>query len=91
MAAKALTRIVRPQAKGQITIPADFRERLGIDQSTFLQLTLRGSTIEVSPVRLATEGAGLRDFTRKELDAFLEEDKIDARTAANVRRLLSGG
>jgi len=91
MAAKVLTRIVRPQAKGQITIPADFRERLGIDQSTFLQLTLRGSTIEVSPVRLAKEGSILRDFDRKELDAFLKEDKVDAKTAARVRRLLSGG
>jgi bifunctional DNA-binding transcriptional regulator/antitoxin component of YhaV-PrlF toxin-antitoxin module len=91
MAAKALTRIVRPQAKGQITIPADFRERLAIDQDTFLQLTLRGSTIEVSPVCLAKDGAILRDFDRKELDTFLEEDKIDAKTAARVRRLLSGG
>ena len=91
MAAKALTRIVRPQAKGQITIPADFRERLGIDQDTFLQLTVRGSTIEVSPLRLAKEGSALRDFDRSELDAFLKEDKIDAKTAARVRRLLSGG
>jgi len=91
MAAKALTRIVRPQAKGQITIPADFRERLGIDQDTFLQLTVRGSTIEVSPLRLAKEGSDLRDFDRSELDAFLKEDKIDAKTAARVRRLLSGG
>ena len=91
MAAKALTRIVRPQAKGQITIPADFRERLGIDQDTFLQLTVRGSTIEVSPLRLAKEGSALRDFNRSELDAFLKEDKIDAKTAARVRRLLSGG
>ena len=91
MAAKALTRIVRPQAKGQITIPADFRERLGIDQETFLQLTLRGSTIEVSPLRLAKEGSALRDFDRGQLDAFLKEDKIDAKTAAKVRRLLSAG
>jgi AbrB family looped-hinge helix DNA binding protein len=91
MTTKALTRIVRPQAKGQITIPADFRERLGIDQGTFLQLTLRGSTIEVSPLRLAKEGAVLRDFGREDLDAFLKEDRIDRKTATKVRRLLSGG
>jgi AbrB family looped-hinge helix DNA binding protein len=91
MVTKALTRIVRPQAKGRLTIPADFRERLGIDQGTFLQLTRRGSMIEVSPVRLAKEGTALRDFDRKELDAFPEEDKIGAKTAARVRRLLSGG
>jgi AbrB family looped-hinge helix DNA binding protein len=91
MATKALTRIVRPQAKGQITIPADFRQRLGIDQGTFLQLTLRGTTIQISPMRLAQENAGLREFDRSELDAFLREDKVDSKTAARVRRLLAGG
>lgn len=89
MAEKPLTRIVRSQAKGQITVPIEFRERLGIDQNTFLRLTLRGSKIEVSPVRLGREAAGLREFDRKELDGFLEEDKIDAKTAARVRRLLA--
>ena len=89
MAEKSLTRIVRPQAKGQITIPAEFRECLGINQSTFLRLTLRDSKIEVSPVQLAREETALREFDRKELDAFLEEDKIDAKTAARVRRLIA--
>jgi len=91
MGDKTLTRIVRPQAKGQITIPADFRERLGIDQSSFLQLTLRGSTIEVSPLRVGKDGPALREFDRRELQGFLAEDKIDAKTAAKVRRLLAEG
>lgn len=82
---------MRLQARGQITIPAEFRQRLGIDQGTFLQLTLQGSTIEVYPIQLAKEGSALRDFNRKELEAFLEEDKTDATTAAKVRRLLSRG
>jgi len=88
MAQKPLTRIVRSQARGQITVPIEFRQRLGIDQNTFLRLTLRGSRIEVSPVQLAKEGTELREFHRKELDAFLEEDKIDAKTAPKVRRLV---
>lgn len=91
MAENPLIRIARSHAKGQITIPAEFRQRLRIDQGTFLQLTLRGSKIEVCPIQLAKEGSALRDFDRKELDAFLEEDKIDAKTAAKVRRLLSKG
>jgi AbrB family looped-hinge helix DNA binding protein len=90
MTTKDLTRIVRPRAKGQITIPAEFRERLGIDEGSFLQMRLRGSTIELTPLRLESESKVLRDFSRKELDAFLREDKIDRRTAARVRRLLSG-
>jgi len=89
MADRPLTRIVRSQAKGQIAVPVEFRERLGIDQNTFLRLTLRGSKIEVSPVKVGAEGDSLRDFSRKELDTFLEEDKIGVRTAAKVRRLLA--
>jgi len=89
MAQKPLTRIVRSQEEGQITIPAEFRERLGINQNTFLRLTLRGSKIDVSPVQLGREGTTLREFDRKELDALLEEDKIDAKTAAKVWRLVA--
>jgi len=67
----------------------EFRKRLGIDKGTFLRLTLRGSKIEVAPVRLGGRGTMLRDFDRKELDAFLQEDKIEATTAAKVRPLLA--
>ena len=91
MAEKPLTRIVRSQAKGQITVPVEFRECLGISKSTFLRLTLRGSKIDVSPVQLGREGTALRELDRKELDAFLEEDKIDAKTAAKVWRLVAKG
>ena len=80
---------MRSQAKGQITVPIEFRKRLGIDQNPFLRLTLRGSRIEVSPVQLGREGTLLRDFDQKELDAFLEEDTIDAKMTAKVRRLVA--
>lgn len=36
-------------------------------------------------------GPGVRDFDRRELDAFLMKDKINPKTAAKVRRLLSDG
>jgi AbrB family looped-hinge helix DNA binding protein len=45
-----LTRVVRPLRRGQITIPADFRRRLGIDDDTLLELTLRDDRIEIVPV-----------------------------------------
>lgn len=41
-----LTRIVRPLRRGQLTIPAEFRQRLGISEDTLLQLTLREDKIE---------------------------------------------
>jgi len=84
------TRLVKPYAKGQITIPAEFRKRLGIDESTLLRLKLIGSKIEITPVRIAEEGRLLREYNNTEIEAFLEEDKISADTAAKVRELLEG-
>jgi len=39
MAERELTGVVKPLAKGQITIPVEFRRRLNIGMDTFLQLT----------------------------------------------------
>lgn len=46
----ALTEIVRPLRRGQLTIPAEFRRRLGITDDSLLQLTLRDDKIEIMPV-----------------------------------------
>jgi AbrB family looped-hinge helix DNA binding protein len=50
MADADLTRVMRPLRRGQITIPAEFRRRLGIDDDTLLQLTLHEDRIEITPV-----------------------------------------
>jgi AbrB family looped-hinge helix DNA binding protein len=50
MADADLTRVMRPLRRGQITIPAEFRRRLGIDDDTLLQLTLHEDKIEITPV-----------------------------------------
>ena len=44
------TEIVRPLRRGQLTIPAAFRRRLGISDYTLLQLTLYEDKIEIVPV-----------------------------------------
>ena len=81
------TRLVKPYSKGQITIPADFREKLGIDENSILQLELKGSKIEITPLR-TVEDMLIREFDSSEIDSFLEEDKIDLDTAKRVRDLL---
>jgi len=88
MAEDRSIRLVKLYAKGQITIPAEFRKRLGIDENTLLRLKLKGSRIEITPVRIVEEGRWLREYSDDEIEAFLEEDKIDASTAAKVRKLL---
>ncbi len=89
MAEQELIKIVKPLAKGQITIPVEFRRRLNISKNTFLQLTLKEGKIEIVPLRLVPEGeALLRDYSDEEIQRFLEEDRLDPETLAKVRRLL---
>jgi hypothetical protein len=45
MAKKELARLVKHHAKGQVTIPADFRQKLGIDENSVLR---RSSTVRAS-------------------------------------------
>lgn len=82
-----MSKIVRPLPKGQITIPAEFRRRLGIDEETLLTLTLQDGSIEIRPVRLGA-AEELRDYSEEDIARFLAEDKIDQETAVRVRKLL---
>ncbi len=89
MAERELTGVVKPLAKGQITIPVEFRRRLNIGTDTFLQLTLKGEKIEIVPLRLVPKAEpSLREYTDEEIRHFLEEDKLDPETLAKVRFLL---
>ena len=42
-----LTKVIRPVRSGQITIPAEFRERLGIDADTLLQISLVSGELRI--------------------------------------------
>jgi len=90
MKGKATVRLVRPRTKGQITIPADVRQQLNIDEDTILQLRVKGSTIEITPLRVVDENRLMREYSAADIEAFLREDKIDKKTATKLRRLLRG-
>ena len=89
---KIITKIVKPLSRGQITIPIEFRKKLGIGSNTILNLSLKGNKIEITPavVREFNE-EDLREYTDKEISQFLKDDKIDKDTARIVKRLLSEG
>lgn len=79
-------KIVRPLAKGQVTIPIAFRQALGIDVDTLLDISLVDDHLEIVP--LQPDLAQVRRYADEEIDAFLEEDKLDAETVRRVRDLL---
>jgi AbrB family looped-hinge helix DNA binding protein len=52
------TKLVRPLRGGQITIPAEFRKSLGIDEDTMLRVTLADGELRITPVRVDEPGKG---------------------------------
>lgn len=85
-----MRKIVPPLSRGQITIPVEFRQKLGVDDNTLLNLTLKGNRLEITPVVIRGKGEEeLRDYSGEEITEFLAEDKIDKETAEAVRRLLA--
>jgi AbrB family looped-hinge helix DNA binding protein len=88
-----LTRVVQLLRNGQMTIPAEFRRRLGITGETMLLVTLEERELRVTPVEATETAAGsawfkdLYDFfapVREEAKAHSEED-IDAAIDEAVR------
>lgn len=81
------SRIIRSQRDGKVTIPADFREALGIDGESLLQLTLVHGELRIKPVTSSTPEQGspwLREAyeafapIREELAEKYSEDEINA-------------
>src|SRR4051812_28827081 len=64
-----MTRVVRSLRSGQITIPAEFRKRLGIDDSSLLQLTLVQGELRIKPLRTAERAEG-SPWLKDAYDAF---------------------
>ena len=54
-----MNKIIRPVRGGQITIPAQFRAKLGIEPETLLQVTLLQGELRIRPlnVRERVEGS----------------------------------
>lgn len=52
------TKIVRPLRGGQITIPVEFRRRLGIEDDSLLQVTLDRDELRIKKVDVSETVAG---------------------------------
>ena len=89
------TRLVRPLRGGQITIPVEFRKRLGITESTMLQVRLDDGELHIKPVQLSemTEGSSwLQELyayfapVRQEIiDRNISEDEVNADIDAAIQ------
>ena len=86
---KTKRKVVKALAKGQVTIPREFRKALKINDETLLTITIVGDHLEISPFLVEKED--LRRYTEADISRFLDDDKLDAETAGKVRELLKRG
>lgn len=69
-----MTKIVKSLRSGQLTIPADFREKLGISEDTLLKITLMNGELRIRPVK-AVESSGGSPWLKEAYDAFADVRK----------------
>lgn len=78
-----MVKIIKPLRSGQITIPADFREKLRIGTDTLLQISLMQGELRIKPVKTVDTVKGspwlkeLYDYfvpVRKEAARYSEEE-----------------
>ncbi len=95
---KSPVKLVRPLRNGQITIPAEFRQKLDIDEHTVLQVALVDNELRIRAVKVTEPGAGsawakeLYDLfapVRQEAGKYSEKevnDDIDKALSATRRK-----
>lgn len=72
--------IIKPLAKGQITIPVSFRKQLGIKENTLFQAELKNDGVFLKPVNLNWQEKYIRKFSDEEIKQWLKDDKLDKKT-----------
>lgn len=80
------TKVVRTQAKGMVTIPIEFREKLGISEDSLLQAELTGKGVLF--VKLEYPNPEVAFYTDKEVEEWLADDRLDAKSIKRLEQLL---
>lgn len=85
-----MTQIVKTLNKGQVTIPAKIRKKLGIKKDDYLRAYVRDKKLILEPVSFREEGVEkyIRTFSDKRIKEWLELDKLDPETQKKAEKLL---
>src|SRR5262245_27077017 len=81
-------RVIRSSRSGQVTIPAEFREQLGIGEETLLQMTLTAGELRIRPAHAPAEGSPwlreLYEYFSPVRQEILEREIPDAEVNADI-------
>lgn len=91
---KTREKLVKIQTKGMVTIPAEFREALDIDERSILQATMMDGGVffikmTYQPASEKDENNSTELYSDAQIKTWLKEDKLDAKTAAKLKKILT--
>ncbi|MBI5417024.1 AbrB/MazE/SpoVT family DNA-binding domain-containing protein [Candidatus Poribacteria bacterium] len=69
----------------QVTIPAKFRQRLGLKEGDVIEAELENNEIILKPKEVVGK---TRLYSRKEISDFIEEDQLSPKVLAKAKKLL---
>ncbi len=69
----------------QVTIPARFRQLMGLKVGDIMEAELDNNEIVLKPKEITGKG---RFYSQKEIDGFIEDDKLSKKTLAKAKKLL---
>ena len=77
-------KMVRTQEKGLVTIPIEFRERLGIEKNSLLQAKLTKDGVLFVKVTTKVE----KLYSDEDIKKWMQEDRLDGKTLKKLDQLL---
>ena len=81
--------ISQPNAKGQVVIPKKYRDELGLDEDTLLQITLQGNGVYIAPLENVSGSADSRklfaEILKKTAGAWANDSWV--KTAVQRKKL----
>lgn len=80
-------KIVKPQSKGMVTIPVEFREKLGINSDSLLEVKMINNGVSFIKINYKPQQE-IEIYSEKQIKKWLKDDKLDAKTVKRLGKLL---
>ncbi|EKD64536.1 MAG: hypothetical protein ACD_50C00351G0003 [uncultured bacterium] len=81
-----MSKVVKTQSKGMVTIPVEFRQKLGINENSLMEAKLIDNGVVF--IKLDFEPEEIEIYSDNQIKKWMEDDKIDTKTAKKLEKLL---
>lgn len=80
------TKVVRTQSKGMVTIPIEFREKLGIDPNSLLEVRLMDNGVMFVKLEMTSREPEI--YSDQQIKQWVKTDQMDSKTVKKLKKLL---